>query len=139
VDRLLAGEWKEFETARDILKRPYCRTFIYDHEADKYSAFILEFPGCVAEGFSIENANDLLVDAATSWILCMAANKNPIPDPFCKDDTRYGVTDLYKLWTVVEKWRADWPASSGDELARSVMEALGKISRPPTSATDPAP
>lgn len=50
-----------------ILARPYVRRLLPDEEGG-YTACIMEFPGCVAEGESAEEAFRNLDRAAASWL-----------------------------------------------------------------------
>ena len=55
-------------TADDYLKEPYTRVVTPDWETGTYTAQILEFPGCVAQGDTVVEAYELLEAVALSWI-----------------------------------------------------------------------
>lgn len=132
VARLLEGEWRKFVpdadppppqlTPEEILRKPYARTFLLNDNG-VFTAFILEFPGCIAEAGTIADAYMHLDEAATSWLLAMQASGNPIPDPFEGSEDR-SVLQVGKLWMAVEKWRLDFPLGSADELSRAVMKIV---------------
>jgi len=53
---------------QEYLKEPYSRVFTLDHESGTYTAEILEFPGCISQGCTVEEANHRLEKAAVGWI-----------------------------------------------------------------------
>jgi predicted RNase H-like HicB family nuclease len=67
-------------STRDILNKPYARMLIRDEDGT-YTAEILEFPGCYAEGDTPTEAIDDLEKAAAAWIEAAAKQKQEIPDP----------------------------------------------------------
>ena len=64
-----------------ILNRPYKMWFIFDQETLGYTAGIEEFPGCLTEGDTLEDAHQMLLDAAESWILASIEMGHEIPIP----------------------------------------------------------
>jgi predicted RNase H-like HicB family nuclease len=68
------------KTAKEYLKEPYSRVLV--PEADgTYSADILEFPGCFAEGRTPDEAYDNLEKVAESWIEAALEQGQEIPSP----------------------------------------------------------
>jgi antitoxin HicB len=67
-------------TPRDYLKEPYARMVIPD-ETGGYYAEILEFPGCFAEGDSVEETYRELQNAAESWIEVRLSQGLEVPPP----------------------------------------------------------
>lgn len=65
---------------RAILARPYVRRLLPD-EAGGYTAYIHEFPGCVAEGETADEALFNLDKAAASWLAVSLAHGQPIAEP----------------------------------------------------------
>lgn len=72
-------------TPQDYLKKPYARVVIPD-ETGGYYAEILEFPGCFAEGDSVEAAYKELEEAAESWIDVRLSQGQEVPVPFSNLD-----------------------------------------------------
>lgn len=66
--------------AKEILSKPYARHLIPD-ETGGYVASIQEFPGCVAEGSTAEEAIGNLDHAASSWIEAALSTGYEIRDP----------------------------------------------------------
>jgi len=65
---------------RDILKKPYAR-LLTPAEDGSYTAEILEFSGCYAEGDTAEEAIANLEEAAASWIEAALEQGQEIPSP----------------------------------------------------------
>jgi len=68
-------------TPGTLLKLPYLRVLTPDAESGTYAAEILEFPGCVAEGNSPEDAFQRLEKTAKSWIEAARDLGQDIPPP----------------------------------------------------------
>ena len=66
--------------AKDYLKKPYSRVLIPEDDGT-YSADILEFPGCFAEGRSPDEAYANLEKVAESWIEAALGQGQEIPEP----------------------------------------------------------
>ena len=67
-------------SVEDFLKAPYSRILIPDGERS-YSAEILEFPGCFAQGETPNEAFENLESAAKSWIQASITQGLDIPEP----------------------------------------------------------
>ncbi|MEA2413650.1 MAG: hypothetical protein QOI58_307 [Thermoanaerobaculia bacterium] len=67
-------------TAEEYLLRPYARVLVPE-EGGGFSARILEFPGCIAEGDTREEAMKSLEDAAESWLDVAIDLGHVIPEP----------------------------------------------------------
>jgi predicted HicB family RNase H-like nuclease len=66
---------------RDYLKEPYSRVVIPDEESGTYTAQLLEFPGCIAEGDSVQEAYERLEKAALNWIEAALGLGQDVPPP----------------------------------------------------------
>jgi predicted RNase H-like HicB family nuclease len=64
----------------EYLKKPYTKILVPD-ETGAYSAEILEFPGCFAEGDTPDEAIRNLDEAAKSWIEVSLEQGQEIPEP----------------------------------------------------------
>ena len=67
--------------ASDYLRKPYSRVLIPDAESGTFTAQILEFPGCIAEGANPAEAFERLEIAAESWIEGAIEMRQEIPPP----------------------------------------------------------
>lgn len=70
----------DFERVEEILAKPYSRVLVPE-ENGGYSARMLEFKGCFAEGDTSEEALRNLESAAESWLLACLDLGQPIPEP----------------------------------------------------------
>lgn len=66
--------------AKDYLQQPYARVVI-PVEPNSFHAEILEFPGCFAQGETVEKAYANLEIAAESWIDSCQAQGQEVPEP----------------------------------------------------------
>ena len=68
------------KTAEQYLKEPYGKLIIPDG-ANTFSAEMPDFPGCFAQGATVEEAYRNLEEAAKSWIDVALARGHEIPSP----------------------------------------------------------
>jgi antitoxin HicB len=68
------------ELAR-YLSAPYVRMIIPNTEEGGYLAEVLELPGCITEGDTLEEAYQNLEDAMAGWIETSLEDNRPIPEP----------------------------------------------------------
>ena len=83
---IIAIDFTEYDKLMDrvktILKRPYSRLLLPNpNDVSGFSATILEFSGCFAEGKTAKEAIENLEIAAESWLLSVIARGQPIPQP----------------------------------------------------------
>ncbi len=72
---------KMTNTPDELLKNPYARILTPDPQGHGYSAEILEFPGCFAEGDTPDEAYKNLEKSATAWIEAALDMGQEIPEP----------------------------------------------------------
>jgi predicted RNase H-like HicB family nuclease len=65
-----------------FLRQPYTRILTPDAESGTYTAQVLEFPGCVAQGDTPEEAYENLEKSAAGWIEAARDLGQEIPEPF---------------------------------------------------------
>ncbi|MBN1187316.1 MAG: type II toxin-antitoxin system HicB family antitoxin [Bacteroidales bacterium] len=65
----------------EYIKKPYTRILIPNDDGS-YSAEILEFSGCFADGNTAEEAMKSISEAAKSWIEACLEQNLEIPEPF---------------------------------------------------------
>ena len=70
----------------DYLKEPYSRIVIPDKESGTFTAQVLEFPGCIAEGEFVQEAYERLDGAALSWIEAVLDLGQDIPAPIAVNE-----------------------------------------------------
>jgi len=66
---------------KKILQAAYSRILIPDAETGTYTAQVQEFPGCVAQGDSPQEAYERLERAAESWLQAAIDLGQTIPEP----------------------------------------------------------
>jgi predicted RNase H-like HicB family nuclease len=76
----MGRESKMKKTAKEYLKEPYSRVLVPESDGT-YSADILEFPGCFAEGRTLDEAYANLEKVAESWIEAALEQGQEIPAP----------------------------------------------------------
>ena len=59
----------------------YERAFTLDRPSGIWTAEIIEFPGCIAEGRSPAEAGRNLLIAADAWVAATLAQGQPVPEP----------------------------------------------------------
>jgi predicted RNase H-like HicB family nuclease len=67
--------------ASDLLKKHYTRLITPDEESGTFTARLVEFPGCFAQGESAAEAYERLEAAAESWIEAALEMQQEIPPP----------------------------------------------------------
>ncbi len=67
------------EQAREIMKRPYTRAFMPEDVG--FTAYIVEFSGCLTADDTLETANARLTEAALAWVMACLEQGQPIPEP----------------------------------------------------------
>ena len=67
---------------KEYLNKPYSRVVIPDEESGTYTAQILEFPGCITEGETPQEAYERLEEVALSWIETALGMGQDIPLPW---------------------------------------------------------
>ena len=73
------------KTPEDYLKAPYSRVLIPDMEEGGFTAQILEFPGCLAEGETPDEAYKNLEVTAKGWINAALEMGQTIPEPLSEN------------------------------------------------------
>ncbi|MBA7578000.1 hypothetical protein ES708_19856 [subsurface metagenome] len=70
------------KSSKEYLKNPYSRVVIPDEESGTYTAQILEFPGCITQGETPQEAYERLEEVALSWIEAALSMGQDIPLPW---------------------------------------------------------
>src|SRR3989339_2039092 len=65
----------------DYLKDAYSRVLVPDNKSGTYTAEILEFPGCIAQGDTPAEAYENLEAAAKGWVEAALDLRQDIPAP----------------------------------------------------------
>lgn len=69
------------KTLQDYKQLPYAVEIL--HDADGYFARIIELPGCMTDGDSVEEILEGILEAMTLWIETALEDGVPVPEPCC--------------------------------------------------------
>jgi len=69
----------------EMLKKPYARVITPAPEGG-YTAEVVEFPGCVTQGETVEEAYANLEDAAREWLEAVIQAQQVVPEPLAAED-----------------------------------------------------
>lgn len=89
---------------KETLEKAYARVFLQDPDG-YYTALILEFPGCVADGQTLADAADALDRMASAWVISAAAQGQALPPPF--EEQPHGVRGIVRDALAWRKQRAE--------------------------------
>lgn len=107
--------------AAEYLKQPYARVLIPD-EVGGYSAEILEFPGCFAEGEAADEAIQALDRAAKAWIEAALDQGQEIPPPFANQG--YAGKVALRLPRSIHRRAAQFAERDGTSLNQFLLAAI---------------
>jgi len=106
------------------LRRPYSRVLIPDEDTGTFAARILEFPGCVAQGRSPEEAYRRLEEAAESWLQAAIDLGQEIPEPAA--DISYSGKMALRMPKSLHKTAAELAEREGVSLNQFVVSAVAE-------------
>ena len=111
-------------TPEDFLTRPYKRVLIPDAESGTFAAMIPEFPGCISQGDSPDEAYARLHDAALAWIEAAQDLGQPIPDP--QEENTYSGKFALRMPASLHKDAAEAAERDGTSLNQFVVAAIAE-------------
>jgi antitoxin HicB len=76
------------KSAREYLEQPFARVLIPDAETGTFTAYVQEFPGCVTQGKTPQDALKRLEGAAQTWLESALEQGRKIPSPFAEVEYR---------------------------------------------------
>jgi predicted RNase H-like HicB family nuclease len=112
------------EIAKDYLKRPYARVLTPDEETGTYTAEILEFPGCIAQGDTPEEAYSSLESTAEGWIQAALDMGQEIPAP--TDPHSYSGRIALRLPRSLHRRAAQIAERDGTSLNQFLVSAIAE-------------
>jgi antitoxin HicB len=68
-----------------VLDLPYAREFVKNSDGS-FFARVVEFPGCMTEGETYQEAFENLEDAITGWVDVHLQDGDPIPEPLTAEE-----------------------------------------------------
>jgi predicted RNase H-like HicB family nuclease len=115
---------RQSRTPEEYLKMPYARVLTPDHETGTYTAEILEFPGCIAQGDTPEEAYERLESAAAGWIEAALDMGQEIPEP--SDPYSYSGRIALRLPRSLHRRAAQMAERDGTSLNQFLVSAIAE-------------
>ena len=112
------------EKVPELLKQPYARILTPDTESGTYAAQILEFPGCVAQGDTPDEAYANLENAAEGWIEAALDLGQEIPEPFMSQG--FGGKIALRLPRSIHRQAALMAEQDGTSLNQFLLAAVSE-------------
>ncbi len=109
--------------AEDYLNAPYARVLIPDAESGTYTAMIKEFPGCVTQGDTPQEALELLDVIAKGWIEAALDLGQDIPLPDANQEEYSGRFAL-RLPRSLHRQAAQMAEQDGTSLNQFLITAI---------------
>lgn len=113
-----------YRSPEDYLGRPYARVLTPDDESSTYTAEILEFPGCIAQGDTPEEAYGNLESAAAGWIEAALGMGQRIPEP--SDSYSYSGRIALRLPRGLHRRAAQMAERDGTSLNQFLVAAIAE-------------
>jgi len=112
------------KSPHEYLQKPYSRVVIPDEESGTYTAQILEFPGCITEGDTPQEAYERLEDVALSWIEAALDMGQDIPSPWSNHE--YGGKVALRLPKGLHKQVALAAERDGTSVNQFIVMAISE-------------
>jgi antitoxin HicB len=106
---------------QNYLRQPYAR-IVVPMESKGYHAEILEFPGCFAQGETVEKAYNNLEEAAQSWIETTLSQGHVIPEPSA--NLNYSGRIALRLPTSIHEHAAHLAERNDTSLNTFIVSAI---------------
>lgn len=110
--------------ATELLRAPYSRVVVPDNETETHTAYMLEFPGCVAQGDSVAAAYENLERAAEAWIEAARDLGQEIPPP--AEEETYSGRVLVRLPRSLHRRAAGAAARDATSLNQFIVAAVAE-------------
>ncbi len=111
---------------QSILSKPYARILIKDEggNGNGYTATVLEMPGCIAEGYTAEEAMEELEATMIEWAEATVKNGQEIPQPL--DINEYSGRLVLRMPKWLHKQAAMMAEAEGVSLNQWIVAAIGE-------------
>lgn len=109
---------------RELLKRPYTRVLIPDEESGTFTAQIVEFPGCIAQGATPAEAYERLEAVAESWIEAALEMQQEIPSP--ASDNQFSGRFALRLPRSLHRQASQLAELEGTSLNQFITSAVAE-------------
>lgn len=108
----------------NYLRRPYLRVVTPDEETGTFTAEILEFPGCIAQGNSVKEVYSRIENAAMSWIDAALDSGHEIPEPVSTNE--FGGKVLLRLPRSVHRQITLTAERENTSLNQFILSAISE-------------
>ena len=108
----------------EYLDLPYSRVVIPDKATETYTAYIQEFPGCIAQADTVEDAYSQLENVAYCWIDSALSLGQTIPPPFSVNE--YGGKIALRLPKSLHKAVSIAAERDGTSLNQFIVMAVSE-------------
>ncbi len=112
------------EDLNKYLKEPYSRILIPDEESSTFTAEILEFPGCIAQGNTPQEAYERLEETAKAWIEAALELGQEVPPPSVEHG--YGGKIALRLPKSLHRQVAMAARRDGTSLNQFIVAAIAE-------------
>jgi len=109
------------ELVAQVLRKPYARVIIPD-DTGRYAAQVLEFPGCLSEGATPDEAYTNLQQATENWVDAALSQGMAIPEPSATQG--YSGTVSLRLPKSIHKRAAQYARRDGVSLNQFLVSAI---------------
>jgi predicted RNase H-like HicB family nuclease len=106
----------------EILRAPFSRVVLPDRDTGTFTARILEFSGCVAQGDTVEEAYARLESAAEAWLEAALALGQSIPTPV--EDQSYSGRVLVRLPRSLHRQAVEAARGDATSLNQFIVTAV---------------
>ena len=115
---------KKVPSVETYLRQPYARVLIPDKDTKTYTAKIVEFPGCVAQGDTPAEAYDRLEEAARNWLEATLEMGQTVPQPQLAQSHSGRIA--LRLPKVLHRQAAQLAEVDGTSLNQFIVSALAE-------------
>ena len=115
---------KQQRTVGEYLAAPYSRMVIPDPDSGTFTARVREFPGCVSQGATVDEAYANLESATEAWLEAALEMGQEIPQPAEAHD--YSGRVLVRFPRSLHRRAAEFAALDGTSLNQFVVAAVAE-------------
>lgn len=115
---------QEEETAKGILEAPYARVVIPDPATGTFTVRIAEFPGCIAQGDSLEEAFGNLHEAAKAWIQTALDLGQEVPAPL--EEQTYSGRVLVRFPASIHRRASEMAGRENTSLNQFIVSVVSE-------------
>ena len=111
------------------MKYIYTATFVPNEDGTKYYCRVPDLPGCITTGSSIDDAIEMITDAASGWLVVAEDEGNEIPAPtpqYKLDIPENAICSIIRIDTFAYRAATDTRAVRKNVLLPAWMAALAE-------------